>query len=319
MLKSYLLFFYIICTFLPVANAQGNEILLFIDSNTVIGRISNNDVFISENEIGYTIQGNIIFNGTSMLANDILFIINAKDVLGKKAGIIYQNDSKTVQYITQYGSFFFGDYPIDKQTETLLYLVQQDESTLVVYDGLNNSNLGHISGTGFNSPRLAIAAHLYIVHYGLDLAAGRLIDSLNSIENQFMGGLIRPVYSDNAYFDWIWDGKTLKPVSGNRPEDEWKFDGRYLKPVWNLDPRSEWIWENNILKPFWDNNVELQWIWEENTLRPFWAPNPDRIWVLEEEIIRPMWNYDQNIQWKIEGEVPLAIVAMVVLGFADRP
>ncbi|MFN3939607.1 MAG: hypothetical protein ACK4IY_03405, partial [Chitinophagales bacterium] len=197
--------------------AQENELLLFIDSNTIIGRIAENKVFISEDEVGFNIQGNIIFNGTSQQPEDILFIINAKNIFDRKSGIIYQNDSKTVQYISQNGTFYFGDYPIDKEAESLLHLVQSDANTLMVYHGLSNSILGFISGNAFSTPQLVIAAHLYIRHYDIDLEVVEANEATKSIDNQINGGVIRAAYSDNSYFAWIWDGKNLKPAFGNRP------------------------------------------------------------------------------------------------------
>lgn len=315
--KSYILFIYVFSSFILKAQTAENTLLLFIDESTIIARFDGNDVYTSDRTIGYTLQGNIVFQGNEKNTSDILLIINAKDILGKKAGIIYQNDSKTVEYITLNGNVFYGDYPIDEQNDKLLYFRKVSDSTIEVFSGLTDSLIGKIEGKPINAPRLALAAHLYIQYYELDQLVIRRLQELQNQTISTNGGTIQLAYTDDPYYRWIWDGKTLRPFLGNRPQAEWTFDGRYFKQPWNLDPRNEWVWENDILKPSWDNNVELQWIWENNTLRSFWAPIPEKTWIYEDGIIRPMWNYRPELEWEITGNVPLPVIALVVLGIAD--
>ncbi|HET8963079.1 MAG TPA: hypothetical protein VFM99_04235 [Chitinophagales bacterium] len=318
MLKSLIVIIFISTCFQLIGQTS-NELFLFIDDSTIIGKISGNNVQTSENSIDYTLQGNIIFKGESKKTTDILFVINAKDVLGKKAGIVYQNDSKTVQYISIKGNFYFGDYPIQEELDKLLSLEKLNDSTILIKSGINDSVLGEIRGKSFNTPKLIIAAHIYIMHFELDQQVIHQIQQFSESSGSSLGGIIRLLNNSNYYFEWQWDGKTLQPLNGSRPEDEWKFDGKYFRQVWNLDPQNEWVWENNILKPSWDSNPETQWYWENNTLRKYWTPEPENTWVLDENIIRPMWNYNPNAEWEIIGEVPLPVIAMIILGIADRP
>lgn len=307
------------CLCFRLAGQTTGDLYLQINDSTIIGKISGNHVQTSENSIDYTLQGNIIFIGESKQSADILFMVNAKDIMGKKAGIIYQKDSRTVQYISIKGTFYFGDYPIDLQLDKLLTLERQNDSVILVKSGIDDSLLGKIAGTAVNAPRLAIAAHLYITYFELDRQLIRRMEALSASADTVNAGSMRLLNTGDVYFEWQWDGKILEPVSGNRPEDVWEFDGKYLRQSWNIGTRNEWVWENSILKPAWENNPELQWHWEKNILRNYWVPQPDQTWILEDNRVRPMWSYNPLHEWEITGNIPLPVIALVVLGIADRP
>jgi len=295
-----------------------SNIFFFIDSSTIIGNLLNGQVYVSETEIAYTVQGNIIFKGDSKEKEQIFFTVDAKDIMSKKVGLVFQDDAKTVQYMTQNGNFFLGDHPM-ADYKRLLYFKQVNDSMYEVKSGIDTSLLGVIEGQFGSQAELVAAAHLYITHYHLDIAVKDIIERSEPMDEMGSGeNVIRPYYDRGMYYVWVWDGEILKPAMGYRPEDEWKFDGRYLKPVWSLDPQSEWEWDGKILKPTWDNSAQNQWIWEDNVLKPYWDPNPDRMWVLEETIVRPMWNFNTSLQWEVTGSVPLPVLALVLLGRADR-
>ncbi len=306
------------CCINSVASAQNEHIYLFIDSTTIIGNIFDNKLYVSETEIVYTLQGNIIFAGDTNARENILFTINAKDILSKKIGLVYQNDAKTIQYITQNSAFFLGDYPIDKEHEQLLWLEKQNDSLYYVFSGIDNTQLGTIEGDFETQVEIVLAAHVYIKHFALDDQVHAMMRQFEPVLSTQTESFIHPYLNKGPYYEWVWDGKILKPLWGYRPEDEWEFNGKYLKPVWSADPQSEWIWDGTMLKPFWDNGVQNQWSWDNNILKPFWDSNPDLMWTIEEDIVRPMWLFDQQLQWQIEGEVPLPIITLVILGKADR-
>jgi len=310
--------FFISLLFANLALTQNGSIYLFIDSTTIIGNISDNKVYVSETEIAYTIQGNIIYAGDTNSRQNMLFTVNAKDILSKKVGLIYQNDAKTIQYITQNSTFYLGDHPIDKENEKLCSFEKINDSVLHIYNGINNTFIGMAEGKFTSQVQLVTAAHIYIKHFALDEKVRAKMQSLDPDTENFLQSYIRPFLDHGPYYEWVWDGKTLKPAWGYRPEDEWTFDGKYLKPVWSADPQSEWIWDGNMLKPFWDNTVQNQWSWADNVLKPFWDSNPDLMWTMEGDIVRPMWKFDQALQWQIEGNMPLALITLIILGKADR-
>jgi hypothetical protein len=299
-------------------SAQQNDMYLFIDSSTIIGKISGNKVYTSETEVAYTLLGKIIYKGDGTDKEQIFLIADVKDFFSKKTGIIYQADSKNVQYICQNSELYLGDYPINKYYERLLYMEKENDSLIEVYNGISEAIIGTIEGKNISPSQIIVAAHLYIQHFNLQEEIKKVVEEKLSVEETSSGGTIRPRYGNNIYYEWVWDGRTLKPAWGNRPEDEWKFDGKYLQPGWSLDPQSEWSWDGNILKLTWDQSTNSQWTWEGNILRPFWDNNPDQVFILEDNIMRPRWSYDAAYQWEIEGNIPLPVIALVVLGFADR-
>lgn len=295
-----------------------SPIYFFIDSNTIIGNLLNNQVYVSETEIAYTLQGNIIFKGDSKSTDNILFTINAKDILSKKVGLVYQNDAKTIQYLTQNGEFFFGDHPMYDDKKLVAFKTVND-SLFEIYSGIDQKLLGVVEGKFESQVQIVMAAYMYIKHFHLDELVKEQIE-INTGNDSITDGfsMISPLIDRGPYYVWEWDGKTLKPSFGYRPEDEWKFDGRYLQPAWSLDPQSEWEWDGKILKPTWDNSAENQWIWEGDILKSFWDPNPDLTWKLEDGVVRPMWNFNSSMQWEIQGNIPLPVIALVILGKADR-
>jgi len=301
-----------------IVYSQNDEVFLFIDSTTIIGKISDNQVFTSETNIAYTLQGNTIYAGDTATKQQLLFLVNAKDILSNKTGLVYQNDAKTIQYITRKSSFFLGDHPIDEDNERLLTFEQVNDSITTVYNGITGKAIGFITGKLNKQVIIVVAAHAYIKHYHLDEEVQQIVQQLQP-DTLFTGeAIMRPLLEHSLYYEWVWDGKTLKPLWGYRPEDEWTFDGKYLKPAWSSDPQSEWVWDGSTLKPFWESGVEQQWVWIDNTLKPFWDSNPDLMWKLEDGIMRPMWNFDMTKQWVVEGQIPLPIVALIVMGKADR-
>ncbi len=316
--RLLLLFILLITGTLQKVLGQNQDIYLFIDSTTIIGKISDKEVFVSETEVGYIVQGNLIFSGDSTAIGQLLFSVNAKDILSKKVGLVYQNDMSTIQYITQNSAFFLGDYPLDKEHEKLLTIEKINDSVFNVRRGTDATLIGTIEGKFNSQVQIVMAAHLYIKHFELDVAVRRVMRSLEKDTTASGYGYIRPVFDRGPYFEWIWDGETLKPAWGYRPEDEWKFDGKYLKPVWSADPQAEWVWDGSMLKPSWESGVQDQWKWEGSLLKPFWDSNPDLQWTLDGDIVRPMWNFDPLLQWQIEGQVPLPVLTLLIIGKADR-
>lgn len=311
----FIVLFFITC---QIAVAQNDDIFLFIDSTTIIGKISDNQVFTSETNIAYTLQGNTIYSGDSAVKQQLLFLVNAKDILSSKTGLVYQNDAKTIQYITRKSSFFLGDHPIDEDNERLLSMEMKNDSTVIVINGITGAPIGFINGKFNNQADIVMAAHMYIKHFKLDEQVNRIMQQLLPDTPVFGDAYMRPVLEHSLYYEWVWDGKILKPLWGYRPEDEWSFDGKYLKPLWTSDPQSEWVWDGSILKPFWDSGVDQQWSWKDNSLKPFWDSNPDMMWLLEDGIMRPMWNFDLSRQWEVEGQMPLPLITLIVIGKADR-
>lgn len=302
-----------------IGSAAAQPIYLFIDSVTIIGKISGNKVFISESTVGYTLQGNTIFKGPTTDKQDILFTTDLRDPFSKRAGVVYQSDTKTAEYIALRNAVYLGDFPIDKNNDRLLTFDALNDSTFRVVSGIDSAELGIIKGRISTAAEFVVAAHLYISHYDLagKLNSGQAVQR-GEVDIPEGVATIRPLYDRGPYYEWEWDGHTLKPAWGYRPDDEWTFDGQYLKPAWNMDPQAEWIWDGKVLKPYWETTSQNQWIWDNDVLKPYWDSDPDKMWTLEDGIMRPMWNYTPELEWQVDGDIPLPVIALVVLGFADR-
>jgi hypothetical protein len=297
--------------------AQDSSIYILDKEAYLLGKISNHQVFTGPQEITFTLRGNTIFAGEDPENGEIVFLYRGDDLFSRKAGLVYEKDTKTIRYITRNGGVFLGDHPIDEINERMLDFVADTPDTYSVLNGLSGDTLGMVQGPGITAIDLIAAAHLFIVTYNLDQAVADRLEQMAVASLQIASGGIMYPYVDNGMrLLYEWDGRTLKKMVNGFPTGEWRFDGHRIQATMTIGTGSEWTWEGGILKPSWDNEPTLQWTWNDNILQPYWDGNPDKMWILDGNTMRPMWNADPTLQWVVEGEIPSPLIALVALGIA---
>lgn len=312
----FLLYLFVFMMLSP-ANAQDSSIYIFDQNELLLGRIENNQVYTGPQEITFTIRGNTVFAGADAEAGEIVFLYRGDDVFSRKAGLVYEKDTKTIRYITRKGGVFLGDHPVDETNERLLDFILEDSNIYIVINGLTGDTLGKILGPGISAIHLITAAHLYVVANDLDLAIAQRMEKLAQEAISITAGGVMYPYMDQGFrLYYEWDGQTLKKMVNGFPTGEWRFDGHRIQATMTLGTGGEWTWEGGILKPSWDNEPTLQWAWNDNILKPYWDGNPDKMWILDGNTMRPMWNADPSLQWVVEGEIPAPLIALVALGLA---
>lgn len=287
---------------------------IFSADSTLLFRIGDTQIRNEHDSVLYTINGNIIFEGDSRDRAHMLYLLRSTDFFSREVGLVHNPTMSETYFSLHRGRIHLGP---DPTLEYLLLDVKKTDEEVVVQDNrgdirarwmMTNRSLG-------NATMLAVLIAL-VQHYGKD-------SLLLGTETAFREDLavIRPYWNDVyhvGYHEWTWDGKTLRPRYGNRPEDEWTFDGRYLRPTWYREFGEEWEWHEDRLEPSWVADPELTHVWDGRTLRPLWGSDLDREWLIEGGRAKPKWSTDFKQEWVIEGEVPVAIIAIVVLGIADR-
>jgi hypothetical protein len=296
-----------------VATGQDNGIYVLDTDTLLLGKMEGGSVYTAPDRIGFNYAGNIIYSGSARQQENILMMVRMKDAWSKKAGIVYEANGKDVRYIFRKGEMFLGDYPIDTELERLLRIGEKDEDGWKVYHGITDEPLGTIAGNEISSVELVMAAFLFITAFDLDREVIEYIEAHSIPNTGTEGAAIYPVLDPFGPMRWEWDGRVLRR-SMDLSGAEWSFDGQTIQSrMAGLE--SSWTYSNGMLKPAWNNDPQFRYEWKENTLRPFWDSNPDKMWVLEDGIMRPMWNTDPALQWEIAGDMPLPLIALVVLGF----
>lgn len=264
----------------------------------------------------YNARGNIIFRGNSLQNEDIVYLLKSSDLFSKESGYIYNPTTTKVIFSIKKGKFYFGE---GRYHENLaFYFEQKSEKQIEMFSGKTNEKIGVIFGGPLQNSELAITFLSCLHYFGIDTLFSPSIDIDSYLFDTKLQGVMHLTWSNGFYSEWIWDGRLLRPKWGNRPEDEWIFDGKYLRPYWGTAVQEEWVWENNILKPSWQEIPELTFIWDGSSIKPYWDYKNEQDWVLNESSARPKWNNDYRLEWTIEGDFPIPLVALIVLGLADR-
>ena len=308
--------------------AQYNGALLFIDSVTIIGELRDGKIYGGPDQVVNSILGNTFYDGESTDREDILYLIGVTEPFGKKDQFVYFEDGRQIAFTMARGVLYLGEV-FDPELEKLLIVLPPEENFYQIRSGLDNAYLGTIASNDPLRPaELFACLHQYVLHYNLDRQINDRIAALypdtqfpmdgDSLNTRPLSGRMRPYMDSNPYYEWEWDGKTLKPVWGIRSEDEWSFDGQYIRPLYGLVSRQEWVWDGSMLKPYWAPEPGNQWLWDQNILRRFWNGNPDEEWKINDGMVSPHWNPDPSRTWIVEGNFPLPLIALIVLGVADR-
>ena len=288
-----------------VFSAEGGVLLNLQDNRLTAG-----------DSVVFSLRNNLIFNGDSYRNEDLLFLLKTDDIFSRENGYVYNNNKSRIIFSMKSGQFYLGN---DRRESTeLIYVEKIDENTVNLIN-TDNEVVAIFKGKDYQNTELV--ASILATAYGLGM-----VDSLRkktdvTFYTEPTGGkaIIKPFFNAPAYFEWEWDGRILRPRWGSRPEDEWIFDGKYLRPYWGTAAREEWVWDGKMLKPYWQHIPELEFIYEDGHIYPFWEYRAEDDWVFEEDKIRPKWSHDLRKQWIVEGgPVPIPILAIIVLGIADR-
>lgn len=284
-----------------------NDRLLFTLENT---RVAD-----STGKVLFTVFNNIVFKGDSRDNEDIAYLLQSKDLMSKHIGAIYNGENELL-YTVKKGRFFIGDNRSAQNHFLDIQIIPDKRINFV--DPATEKIMGYGRGGNWTNAELLAIFLAYVERGYVGELVKQRVQVANQAHDEGIKGLIYKEWESGFYYEWQWDGHVLKPRYGNRPEDEWVFDGTYLRPYWGIGGRTDWVWDGQILKPYWGEVQELTFQWDGYSIRPYWDYRKEDDWVIEEDRARPKWNNDYRLEWNIKGEIPIPVIALVVLGFADR-
>lgn len=314
--SKILLFAGFMVVLLPLLGQEKARV--FDNNNQLLFTYEDGRVFTPTGETRYTVSGNIVFYGDSKDKDDFAYLIRESDVFDKKLGYIYDAAGANVMFSVHKGKFFQGTGRYNDQL--LLTLDQQDRSMRVqMMGGPNNDTIGYSIGNSLSAQAWCVVflAWMESGKVGERMRLEQAIEAQATSGNTIVGRM-KLEWDTGFYQEWEWDGSRLRPRWGNRPEDEWIFDGQYLTPYWGNSAQEQWKWDGQYLKPAWGEVRALTFIWDSISIRPFWEYREEQDWVIEDGLAYPKWDRRYEREWTIQGYIPVPLIALIVLGFADR-
>lgn len=305
-----------LATLSPLLWAQESA-RVFDNEGQLLFSYQDDQILSRDNEVLFTLSGNIVFYGDSREKEDFAYLIREKDVFDKRLGYIYDATGANVLFSVHKGNFYFGTGRFNDQL--LLEMDFSNSMRVLMVDGQEDDTIGY-------SIASSLTGQAWCAIFLTWMESGKVGERLRleqELEEQArtgddIVGRMKLEWDSGFYYEWEWDGKRIRPRWGNRPEDEWVFDGETLMPYWGNSVQDEWEWDGQYLKPAWGEVPELTFIWDSSSFRPFWEYREDMDWVIEESLAYPKWDRSYEREWTIEGTIPVPVIAIVVLGIADR-
>lgn len=271
---------------------------------------------VDSGKIRFTIKGNIIFSGKSTDRDSIACMLKSKGIFSRKISYLFSPDAARVKYSISRGIVYYGRGL--NAYNRLLKIEKEGEKNYRFYAGEEWQEVALALGDFSEAELIAIAISLLKIPAVSEIA-GPPVTEEQLIPAQGIIGVIKPAWRNDVRSEWTWDGRMLRPRWSNRPEDEWIFNGRSIVPYWGMEGESEWTWDGQVLKPSRGEFPDHTYTFDGYTLKPRWDDNPDRVWIIDGDRARPKWINDPAMEYIIEGKVPVPLIALVVLGYADRP
>ena len=218
------------------------------------------------------------------------------------------------------GRFHLGKSSCALETDMLGFLKEDKNGRMVFHDAQSDEVIGYTNHNSVKDAELILGFLIFSEYFDLE---NRLMETLkqsastNESGGQFLGS-IKSLWNHGADTEWIWDGKILRLRWANNPYYEWFFDGEILRPNWQHNIQEEYTWDGEVFKPLWRSSSAEEWIWDGNRFKPMWNSDVNREFVIDENRAMPYWSNDKNMEWTISGEIPLPVIAIVILGIAYR-
>ncbi len=268
----------------------------------------------------FTTKGNIVFKGASNDKRNIHLLLQSTDIFGSQPGKVFNGSMRKVLFMVAGGKFYLGDKIDQVNSNEIAYFNRDAEGFSVLKSSVDDRVLAMVTPGEISNIQLTAIFFQIYESQKLEVAVQEQQEENYQVAVDRNEGTIRPYWGSRLNNEWMWDGRTLKPKWGNRPEDEWLFDGESLKPYYQSNLDDEWLWDESTqnFKNAWRNGKRDEWMWEEGVLKPYWDADLKSHFVLEGNTVKPYWGHRPEQEWVIDGYLPLPIIALVVLGLADR-
>ena len=300
-------YFWIVLLLFFGSRGFAGDLVVKDSSGITLVHVKNNQVYQGDSGIQVlNIRGNIIYRGKSGFRDSMYLLVQGQEYFKKKITNVYRGNATDQVYLLRKGRSYLGDL-INR--DKLLFEVEADSNVYTIYSGLDGRVIGEVIGEEPSIAQWALITDVFNRVYKLDqqLAEAyqprRLTDAVGAMVLLGTAGMEI----------WEWDGETLRLSSGFAVSS-WSYDGQYIQKEWDIGRQHEWVWDGSVLKPYWNQDVKFQYMVTESYIKPFWNDDPSKEWTISDNEVFPTWGMYHTRRWRIEGEMPLPLIAMIVLG-----
>lgn len=263
-----------------------------------------------QHQVLYNIKGQIVFDKLTSDKEGIALTINLK----RTKTVVYNKVETTPLFIIQKENIYWR-----KSREDVLVAKRKVENGFTSFYNPFTDSLIAFVDTELLSELETSLCFFYIwntLELESKIPKKQLAGSNTSLPEGIVG-MMKPVFGDPLDV-WLWDGSFLYPAYDRNPNFVWRFDGKTIKPDLNSRIETEWSWDGAELKPFWGGHPRSNWRWESNILRQVFDNNYRNEFEIVENIARKRFGSFGEIEWEIHGEMPLALVTVVLLRIVYR-
>ena len=305
MKKFFFLFF---STFQVVLFAQKN---IYDASGNMFSYIKENVVLDSAHQVLYNLKGQIVFAALSEKKEDILLTIETR----KNKNLVYNKVETQPMWIFQNNSIYWRQNNVD----VLIVNIAKKAGFTSFYNAVSDSLIAYIDTE--NLSELEQTMSFFHIWKTFDLETVFKTQNIQNTSGEAMPegiiGYMKPVFGDPLNV-WLWDGKYLYPAYDRDPNLVWLFDGEVIKPDWNSRIETEWSWDGEELKPYWGGHPKNNWRWEGNIFRQIFDSNYRNEFEIVDGVARKRFGTYGELEWEIHGDMPLALVSVVLLRIVYR-
>lgn len=305
MKKIFVLLFLAVQSFLF---AQKN---IYDASGNAFAYIKENVILDSTHQVLYNLKGQIVFAALSEKKEDILLTIETR----KNKNLVYNKVETQPTWIFQNNAIYWRQNNVD----VLVINIDKKSGFTSFYNVQTDSLIAYIDTE--NVSELELMMSFFHVWKSLDLETAFKAQNIQNANGEKMPegiiGYMKPVFGDPLNV-WLWDGKYLYPAYDRDPNLVWLYDGSTIKPDWNSRIETEWSWDGEELKPYWGGHPKNNWRWEGNIFRQIFDSNYKNEFEIVDGIARKRFGTYGEIEWEIHGDMPLALVSMVLLRIVYR-
>lgn len=305
-MRKYILFVFI--AFQSFVFGQKN---IFDAQQNKLAYIKENVLLNKAHQVVYMLKGQIVFSSLSEKKEDILLTIELK----KNKTLVFNQLETQATFIFEKNAVYYRQNRVD----VLVAMIDKKAGFTSFYNAYTDSLIAYLDTENVSELELPLA--FYYIWNELNLKSILAQQTLSNPSGEKMPegviGYMKPVYGDPLNV-WIWDGKYLYPAYDRDPRYVWVFDGKTIKPDWNSRIETEWSWDGEELKPYWGGHPKNNWRWEGNIFRQIFDSNYRNEFEIVDGIARKRFGTYGEIEWEIHGDMPLALVSVVLLRIVYR-
>lgn len=281
------------------------------NANTeTIAYFKENVLLDFQHQVLYNIKGQIVFDKLSSNKNDIALTIDLK----RNKTLIYKGVETSPSFIIQKEAIYWR-----KNREDILVVnIDVKNGLSAFYSAFNDSLIAYVDSDTISALETGLA--FFYIWNALDLESKipeKQLGNTSTTLPEGILGFMKPVFGDPLDV-WLWDGKFLYPAYDRDPRYVWVFDGKTIKPEYNSRIETEWSWDGEELKPFWGGHPKNNWRWQGNIFRQIFDNNYRNEYEIIDGIARKRFGSYGDTEWEIHGDVPLAMVSVVLLRIVYR-